>query len=348
MRTLYLILLVSIVLLIPSHIKAQQSKSENQNKPKSRIYHSFFYDDKADNFLVFAGLNKRGWLGDLHDVWKYDLKTNLWEEVGICEAESTDGKIIITTMAYDQESEQYIALNRNGRTWSFNFENNIWKDMNSDPFPSGRAGQGMVYDKESDRIIMFGGFAGNSAKDPVFSDTWAYDYNTNTWTKMNPEISPSARMYFTMAYDIENDKVILWGGRTADPISDNRIWIYDFNKDTWEWKENIGGPKKPLTYSSMVYRSKSKDNFLFGGAVLESTFKGILKNETWSYNLKQNKWKQLIPVVSPPPIADHNMAYNPKKNMIFLFGGELGTLYSNKLSGDSWLFDSKRNTWIKK
>ena len=165
---------------------------------------------------------------------------------------------------------------------------------------------------------------------------------------MNPKISPSERIYFAMNYDNSEDKVILWGGRKVYPISDNKIWIYDFNADTWEPKENTGGPQKPLTYPSIVYRSKTKDNILFGGAILESKFKGSLMNETWSYDLKQNNWKQLFPKNSPPPVANQNMAYSTKKNIILLFGGELGTLYSNKLSGDTWVFDSKRNTWIKK
>jgi hypothetical protein len=29
-----------------------------------------------------------------------------------------------------------------------------------------------------------------------------------------------------------------------------------------------------------------------------------------------------------------------------MFGGELQGLYSNKVSGDSWIYDSKLNTWI--
>jgi N-acetylneuraminic acid mutarotase len=195
---------------------------------------------------------------------------------------------------------------------------------------------------------MFGGFGARNVNDSVFSDTWAYDYNKNTWTKMNPKMSPSKRMYFAMTYDQSNDRVILWGGRMQNPISDNKIWTYDFNSDNWQFKDNIGGPEKPLAYPSMVFRKKTKDNILFGGAILESVFKGSPINSTWSYNLKQNKWEQLIPKISPPPMANHSMTYDTKRNTIFLFGGELEALYSNKLSGNSWLFDSKLNNWIKK
>jgi N-acetylneuraminic acid mutarotase len=349
MKTTRLFSLVMMVLLLPLQLMAQQVKTENLIKPRARIYHSLLYHDKTGNFLVFAGVTKHGWIGDLRDIWKYDSKTEQWEEIGICEAVSDDGKIGITNMSYDQESDQFITIDQIGRTWSYNFEKNLWKEMNPNPSPPTRLGHGMAYDKESDRIIIFGGFGGKGANDTVcFSDTWAYDYNTNSWTKMNPKISPSARIYFAMTYDNLNDKVILWGGRKKDPIFDNRIWIYDFNTDQWESKENIEGPEKPLAYPSMVFRDKTKDLILFGGVTLESAFKGTLTNKTWSFKLNQNKWEKLSPKISPPPIANHNMAYNPKKKIIFLFGGELETVYSNKLSGDTWIYDSKQNTWLKK
>jgi N-acetylneuraminic acid mutarotase len=338
------------LLLLPLQIMTQNVTTENLNKPKALIYHCLLYHDKTGNFLVFAGIPKHTGIGDLHDIWKYIPKAEQWEEVRTSKAVPADGKIGINSISYDQESDQFITIDENGRTWSYNFEKNQLKEMKSYPSPPGIFGQGMVYDKESDRIIMFGGAAFGPKRDvdTIFSDTWAYDYNTNIWTKMNPKISPSARIYFAMTYDDSNDKVILWGGRKIDPITDNRIWIYDFNTDTWESKENIGGPEKPLAYPSMVFRKKTKDIILFGGAKIESKFKGTLTNETWSYNLKQNKWELLLPKISPPPIALHSMAYNPKKNTIFLFGGELETMYSNKLSRDSWTFDSKQNTWIKK
>jgi len=78
-------------------------------------------------------------------------------------------------------------------------------DMNPNPSPPARCGQGLAYDQESDRIIMFGGFGCKGVNDSVYNDTWSYNYNLNSWTKMNPDISPSARMYFAITYDPSND-----------------------------------------------------------------------------------------------------------------------------------------------
>jgi hypothetical protein len=39
--------------------------------------------------------------------------------------------------------------------------------------------------------------------------TWAYDFDTNIWTQMAPEVSPPGMNYHPMAYDVEADRVIL-------------------------------------------------------------------------------------------------------------------------------------------
>jgi N-acetylneuraminic acid mutarotase len=326
----------------------QDTGFENPKVPSARMYHSLVYHDKTDCFLLFAGFTKHGWIADLRDMWKYDPKINQWEMIGICEAVAADGSSGITSVAYDNESDQFITLDRVGRTWAYNYETALWKNMNPSISPHARCGEGLEYDQESDRIIMFGGFGCKDVNDTVFSDTWAYDYNSNSWTKLNPEISPSERMYPAITYDQSNDKIILWGGRKKDPIHDNKIWTYDFNNDVWQSLENIGGPEKPLTYASMVYRNKTKDIILFGGAILESIDTGTPLNSTWSYSLNQNKWTDLSPKTSPPPVSNHSMSFDTVRNTILMFGGELQELYSNIVSRETWIYDSEQNTWIKK
>ena len=82
----------------------------------------------------------------------------------------------------------------------------------------------MAYDAGSDRGILFGGTGG--------SETWAYDFNSNTWTKMNPVVHPSGRWGHVMAYDEESKRVVLFGGGTGITPS-NETWAYDFNSNTW-------------------------------------------------------------------------------------------------------------------
>ena len=49
--------------------------------------------------------------------------------------------------------------------------------------PLARAFSAMAYDAESDRVILYAGQSEDENDDPIKrGDTWAYDFNTNTWT----------------------------------------------------------------------------------------------------------------------------------------------------------------------
>lgn len=100
----------------------------------------------------------------------------------------------------------------------------------SEDFPAPRFAHSMVYDAESDRIIMFGGLVEPA---PTWSDeTWTYDFNTNTWTNMKPAVRPSPRHGPGMAYDSESDRMILFGGTMRGELFGD-TWAYDLNTNTW-------------------------------------------------------------------------------------------------------------------
>src|SRR5437016_13750232 len=95
----------------------------------------------------------------------------------------------------------------------------------------------MTYDAQSDRVILFGG----EDTAAVLGDTWAYDFNSNGWTNADPATRPVRRVYHSMAYDSESDRVILFGGYgSGDDFNDT--WAYDFNTNAWT---NMDPPAKP-------------------------------------------------------------------------------------------------------
>ena len=61
-----------------------------------------------------------------------------------------------------------------------------WEMAHTTQIPGIRICQSMVYDTESDVIIMFGGH--NGLKN--VGETWVYDFNLNTWTNMEPSVNP--------------------------------------------------------------------------------------------------------------------------------------------------------------
>ena len=86
-------------------------------------------------------------------------------------------------MAYNAGSDRVILFGGTGgfETWAYDFNRNEWTNMNSVVHPSGRWAHAMAYDAGSDRVVLFGGETG--ALNPS-DETWAYDFNTDTWTQM--------------------------------------------------------------------------------------------------------------------------------------------------------------------
>ncbi len=120
-------------------------------------------------------------------------------------------------------------------------------------------GYELAYDAESDRVILFGG-----ANEVAWglNDTWAYDYNTNTWTEKSP--GPAKHLGARIAYDAESDRIILFGGYNLAGILFNDTWAYDFNLDTWtEMKPSISPPGR--NYQAMTYDAKSDRVLTWGG-----------------------------------------------------------------------------------
>jgi N-acetylneuraminic acid mutarotase len=334
-----------LVIISSFTIQSAYPQSSDENYPSPRIYQGMVYHNKADKVLLFGGQSKHQWFADLDDIWSYDYKSNTWKYEGRFLAVPDSGSAQYP--AYDIESNRVIVFNTDGETWAYDYENKAWEEMTPKGSPPGRAGHKMVYDSESDRIIMYGGFGGTGINDPLYSDTWSYDYNSNTWNCMNPSNSPGERMYFSMAYDTASDKVIVWGGRTFENVMDNSVWSYNYNSD--EWKE-IPAPKdspEAYTYTAMEYSAKSDRIVLYGGATLNTAFEGNTSNAFWSYDFDTNTWKTLETKKSPVPKALHSLVYLPLYDGFLVFGGEKGTLYSNQVTNNLFFIDPTKNEFKK-
>jgi hypothetical protein len=277
-------------------------------------------------------------------VWALDPVSLKWHLVGSYEASLGDrhGQ----APAYDPVADRVLVLNSAGETWAFDYAGNEWENREPLRAPTGRAGHRMVYDRQSERMILFGGFRGQAIDDPPLSDTWAYEFETNEWEEMRPDLSPPARMYHAMAYDSESDRVILWGGRKLEPLEDNSVWAYDFESDEWTPTETLGGPPVPLGYPIMVYLEASDRMFVFGGIDLEDPFEGDLHNGSWILDFDANLWTFLTPASPPPPVAIHSATYDPESGVVFVFGGEREDPYSNVTNNELWTYDPTSATWL--
>jgi len=247
------------------------------------------------------------------------------------------------SIAYDIESDRVILFGGqtgnikdptvyDGETWAFDTTAGKWTQMKPSSAPSGRSAAELVYDVESDRVILFGG-----ADENVWglSDTWAYDFNTNSWKEMAK--GPEHHLGDRLVYDAESDRVVLFGGYGFGFSNGlyNDTWVYDLNSDTWtEMKPDISPPGR--NYQAMTYDSRSDLVLMWGGADLSGSY----YDSIWSYDFNTNTWKELKPTQgSVPRGRDYPaMVYDANSDRTILFGGSLG-------GNETWAYDYNTNTW---
>lgn len=304
--------------------------------PAPRGYHQMTYDVESDRVILFGGLVAGG--VEINDTWSYDVSTNTWTQMAPVQSPAPGDK----AFAYDTQSDRAILfLNplKNLRptggpseTWAYDFNTDTWTNLAPPTAPPQLTGARMVYDAESDRMILFGGM--DVSRGLAYSnETWAYDFDTNTWTQMDPQVRPPGVNFQPMAYDEGADRVIMIGSNASDITDDT--WLYDFNTDTWEMRETEESPKH-RDYGAMIYAAGIGQVILFGEG------EPITKNDTWTYDVASNTWTQLEPETPPSKRGWHAMAYDTAAEQVVLFGGGSSR---QTCTLETWLYDPGANTW---
>ncbi|MFW9786069.1 MAG: Kelch repeat-containing protein [Candidatus Thorarchaeota archaeon] len=303
------------------------------------------YDNESDLIVIFGGWNttappSNAWK---NDTWVFDYNTDTYTrkdpsiaphgraEPGLAYDSVRDQMVLFGGMEYFDLS---LRLND---TWTYDVDTDTWTEILPASAPSARRAHDMVYDIESDRMIVFGGEDGAG-----LNDTWAFNAGTGVWQKMSPTSAPPARFGHRMSYDIESDRVILFGGRvfeSNDFFYDT--WAYDFNSDSWE---NLTDTVHPSARGvpSISYDSESDKLVLFGGSD-SSTAHG----DTWTFDYNTATWEEQSPSASPSARSRHGSAYDWESDKVIIYGGTTGSYNSNNQvsSGKTWAYDLNSNTW---
>lgn len=254
------------------------------------------------------------------------------------------------SMAYDTESDRIILFggltgnyqlpsSSNGETWAYDVTANKWTQMKPLSGPTERGAVELAYDIESDQVILYGGAGGPNTSTWGLADTWAYDFNTNTWTAMAN--GPANHLGARLAYDAESDKVVLFGGYNMSGFLYNDTWVYDFNSDAWtEMKPTSSPPGR--NYQAMTYDVKADRVLTWGGT--DANGKPLDAN-IWSYDFNTNTWQEIKPGEGANPVArDYSaMVYDAKSDRTILYGGVL--LGGGETGNETWAYDYNTNIW---
>lgn len=163
--------------------------------------------------------------------------------------------------------------------------------------------------------------------------------------------NPSPRTHARMAYDVESDQFVLFGGRVGvDPATglayaSDETWT--LNAKRWVQRFPAHRPSGRSVHS-MVYDAKDDLVYLFGGRVEATEDDGQLQflNDTWQWD--GTDWTE-VPTASAPGARIYaGMAYDSVRDRVVLFGGE--ALSSDGVTStaihDTWEFDGANWTRV--
>lgn len=114
--------------------------------------------------------------------------------------------------------------------WTFNTITMEWNEVHTKgDIPSNRSNCSMHYDKENNRLIVFGGGGANKQR---FNTINLLDWQTKEWIEIVPksnEAAPWARTYHTS--ELFYPHLVVFGGEGITDLDD--LWIFNFLTMSW-------------------------------------------------------------------------------------------------------------------
>lgn len=94
---------------------------------------------------------------------------------------------------------------------------------------------------------------------------------------------------------------------------------------------NLGARPVARAGGKMVYDERNGVMVLFGGFNRDGKL-----NDTWTYNLSTNAWREMRPPTAPLARTYHLMAYDSSRGLVVLYGGVTA---KNEECFDTWTYN---------
>lgn len=177
--------------------------------------------------------------------------------------------------------------------------------------------------------------------------TFALDPKTNSWTDLkcdNHPTSCSKAAWAHMAYDADNDRVMLFGGGLAtNPAGGCPTWFYDCKANAWQRPKLKAEP--PLRCNgALAYSPEAKSFVLFGGYDQAKAL-----SDTWLFDCEKNQWSLKKPEPSPPPMFAPAVAALPG-GKVLVCGADARRYDRHHAAASSalketWVYNVAENRW---
>jgi len=197
--------------------------------PSPRYGHSMVFDSKSNSLYLLGGYNG----GFLEDMWKFDLVSLTWEEIG---TESGFTARSGHVMVYVKDTNEIYIQGGEGdqgtisEMWRLDLYDMRWDQLEIKDVSGARFNHTMVLDKDGKRVYTYGGLGQRAYGVINLGDLWRFDLNEETWGKVDTAHRPSTRFGHAMAFNEQERFIIIFGGSDADGIKGDM------------WKIHVGSP----------------------------------------------------------------------------------------------------------
>lgn len=267
--------------------------------PPARTSAAMVYDPAMGAMLLYGGNTYNAQFGD---TWSFS-KTNGWRKLTPA---ISPPPLQGASLAYDPTTKTAVLFGGNlghiggSGTWTDSNQTWTWDGVTwtqqtppaSPPARSWNATNGMVFDAQLGKVVLFGGYGAGFI---IMDDTWVWDGKSKTWTQLFPAHSPSARTA-TLAYDEIAKQILLFGG-WSNGVAYDDTWAYD--GVDWVQRKPKTSPRTRAD-NGLAYDPVLQSVVLFGGLAgpCEDCGEGRL-NDTWLWD-GQN-WNEVQTSTSPEP-----------------------------------------------
>ncbi len=156
---------------------------------------------------------------------------------------------------------------------------------------------------------------------------------SDVWKNLTPSNVPIQRGYALMAYDSDNDAVVMIGGFNGGSHMDD-TWIYDSYNNTWTSIPT--DMAEGIFITQMVYDKKDKVFIAYGGATPSESSHS---SKTWQFNLSSRKWTILSDAGND--VRSPSLTYDERMAKVMWHGGNQFMSYF----GSIYAYDYSSNTW---
>lgn len=214
---------------------------------------------------------------------------------------------------WDQGASRYTFYND---LWSYDVEDGTWTEIETGLKPPGRFNHMMAYISETHQIVLFGGF---TSQDRI-GDTWIYDIDGNTWTRVDTDVAPSPRSDAAFCYDPRYGVAILFDGYGLNDDHPNDTWVFNVTSHHWTRKSPEASPK-PQYGHYMVFDTVNQKAIMYGGHWSYGGGAHGYSDGVWTYDYQTDTWTKVDDATALPSRYWHSLAYDSDRGKMVVFGG---------------------------